>query len=103
MTYLDKERSDILREFYGLKAGNRVPTAKRLMEGIEAARQQGYADAIAAMRDQAHVYLSTSCLHDEHTHCQTEAQRYDGTPKVPATCKFCGAPCVCDCHEEEKP
>jgi hypothetical protein len=51
-----------------------------------------------------HEYLSTSCLHGEHGYCQskTGSTRADWAkvewPKVPASCKFCGAPCVCPCH-----
>lgn len=49
-----------------------------------------------------HRYLSTGCLHGDHDYCQTEARRYDGTTKIAATCKFCGAPCVCECHGEHE-
>lgn len=35
----------------------------------------------------AHSYLSTACLHQEHTVCRL-------------TCKFCVAACSCPCHEE---
>lgn len=60
-----------------------------------------------------HVYLSTGCIHGDtvlpdgrtgHEYCQTEAQRYDGTTKVAATCKVCGSPCTCPCHPgQEQP
>lgn len=53
-----------------------------------------------ACRLGAHVYLSTSCLHDEHEYCQAKAGRA-GTKK-PAECKFCTAPCVCRCHKEPR-
>lgn len=43
-----------------------------------------------------HVYLSTGCFHGEHHYCQSNTGAA-GT-KVPAQCKFCAAPCVCDCH-----
>lgn len=43
-----------------------------------------------------HVYLSTGCLHNEHTWCQSDTG--SNGAKVPATCKFCATPCVCDCH-----
>jgi hypothetical protein len=45
-----------------------------------------------------HRYLSTSCFHEEHDYCKTDALRYDGTHKIAATCKFCEAPCICACH-----
>lgn len=44
----------------------------------------------------AHVYLSTSCLHNEHGYCQSE--RGVTGDKTPAQCKFCAAPCICTCH-----
>lgn len=44
-----------------------------------------------------HAYLSTACLHGEHGYCQSDRC---GT-KVPAVCKFCSAPCGCDCHRPE--
>lgn len=50
----------------------------------------------------SHIYLSTACYHREHGYCQAE-QRPDGTPKVPGTCKFCGNPCTCYCHNEKDP
>lgn len=43
-----------------------------------------------------HVYLSTSCLHAMHDYCK--AKEGQAGPKTPATCKFCAAPCVCQCH-----
>lgn len=51
---------------------------------------------------QPHDYLSTGCLHGDHEYCKKEARRYDGTEKVAACCKFCGAPCICTCHVEEE-
>jgi hypothetical protein len=44
-----------------------------------------------------HEYLSTACLHGRHSYCAA-AERPDGTPKVPGSCKFCQAACVCECH-----
>lgn len=62
-----------------------------------------------------HLYLSTGCLHGKHDYCKSPrvthqplARRADGMvvvdnpttmPKRPAECKFCGAPCVCPCHD----
>lgn len=43
-----------------------------------------------------HVYLSTSCFHDQHTYCQSETGACGH--KIPGQCKFCAAPCVCPCH-----
>lgn len=47
---------------------------------------------------EGHVYLSTGCLHGEHAYCQARTGAVG--VKVPATCKFCAAPCVCPCHRE---
>lgn len=46
-----------------------------------------------------HHYLSTGCLHGEHGYCKAPTGAVGG--KVPATCKFCHAPCVCACHREQ--
>lgn len=46
-----------------------------------------------------HRYLSTACFHDNHAQCQAKTN-HDGDPKVPATCTWCSAPCVCDCHQQ---
>lgn len=49
------------------------------------------------MPDQlAHDYLSTACHHAQHDYCQAATGRVG--PKKPAVCKFCGAPCRCECH-----
>lgn len=50
---------------------------------------------------EGHEYLSTGCLHGEHIYCQSMTGR--AGPKVPASCKFCGARCQCWCHEEAVP
>jgi hypothetical protein len=44
-----------------------------------------------------HVYLSTGCRHHEHGYCQSHTGLSGA--KTPASCKFCGAPCVCPCHK----
>ncbi|MEV8477877.1 hypothetical protein [Streptomyces sp. NPDC051173] len=44
-----------------------------------------------------HVYLSTGCLHGDHEYCNGNTGA-NGT-KVPASCKFCAAPCQCACHQ----
>jgi hypothetical protein len=53
----------------------------------------------------AHDYLSTGCLHGDltlpdgrtgHEYCQGDTG-HAGT-KQPGQCKFCAAPCRCDCH-----
>jgi hypothetical protein len=47
-----------------------------------------------------HVYLSTSCFHGDHNYCKRETGLL-GT-KIPSVCKFCQAPCVCQCHSESE-
>lgn len=49
--------------------------------------------------DGQHRYLSTGCYHGHHDYCQ--AVTGHAGPKVPATCKFCAAPCVCACHQDQ--
>lgn len=62
---------------------------------------QAVLEKLRRMADQAqqdgHVYLSTSCLHGEHGYCQSHTGLSGA--KKPARCKFCEAPCVCDCHQ----
>jgi hypothetical protein len=55
-------------------------------------------EIVRAFRHNPHRYLSTGCLHGHHGDCQTQAVRYDGTPKIAASCKWCHAPCICRCH-----
>jgi hypothetical protein len=53
-----------------------------------------------------HTYLSTSCIHDEHSYCSSPEggnDHGDTWTKQPSSCKFCSAPCVCDCHRESTP
>lgn len=52
----------------------------------------------------AHVYLSTSCLHEKHENRQDLHEHCAGTvgtcgDKHPATCKWCDAKCQCPRHE----
>lgn len=55
-----------------------------------------------------HGYLGTGCADgrrlnrpEMHQYCATTVQRaVDAGIKVAGTCKHCGAPCVCPCHEE---
>ncbi len=46
-----------------------------------------------------HIYLSTACLHGQHAYCAA-CNRPDGTAKEPGQCKFCAAPCVCECGHQ---
>lgn len=47
-----------------------------------------------------HVYLATACLHGLHSYCKSDFG-VGGIPKTggPSQCKFCKAPCMCDCHD----
>lgn len=74
------------------------PSSPWLEEALAAARAQRREWEAAG-----HTYLSTACLHGQHDYCNTSI-RDDGGTKVPACCKFCGAPCVCDtpgCHSAQ--
>lgn len=54
---------------------------------------------VVALIGGRHRYLSTGCLHDDHDHCRSTVNATGGG-KVPGTCKFCSAVCVCWCHRE---
>jgi hypothetical protein len=58
--------------------------------------------AVLLTADGTHLYLSTSCLHDDHNHCRCD-HAITGNPKTAATCKFCPAACVCSCHQPAGP
>ena len=54
-----------------------------------------------------HEYLSTGCFHGDmvlpdgrsgHEYCQGDTGHAGS--KQPARCKFCHAPCICECHED---
>lgn len=45
-----------------------------------------------------HMYLSTGCLHGDHSYCRQNTGK--SGRKRPAACKFCQAPCICLCHQE---
>lgn len=47
-----------------------------------------------------HIYFSTSCFHGDHNYCKRETGLLGN--KIPGVCKFCQAPCVCRCHQEEE-
>jgi len=57
-----------------------------------------------------HSYLSTSCWHAQrasgpgeagrlHRYCQADTGHCGA--QVPHSCKFCGANCVCTCHDKD--
>ena len=48
-----------------------------------------------------HVYLSTSCLHNDHAYCQSMTG-LNGA-KRPGECKKCQAKCICGCHQQTTP
>jgi hypothetical protein len=48
-----------------------------------------------------HVYLSTGCYHKDHAYCQSMTG-LNGA-KRPASCKKCGARCICPCHQQTEP
>lgn len=52
-------------------------------------------------------YRSSACAHAPepgrealHLECQTNAIRYDGSPKVAAQCKYGNERCTCPCHDQ---
>lgn len=47
-----------------------------------------------------HVYLSTGCFHGDHDYCK--AMTGLNGAKRPASCKKCGAKCICGCHGAEE-
>ena len=56
----------------------------------------GHAGDVLHIDRDDHVYLSTSCWHDEHTYCQSNTGMCGH--KKPGECKFCSARCICPCH-----
>ena len=48
-----------------------------------------------------HIYLSTGCYHGDHAYCQNMTG-LNGA-KRPASCKKCGARCICPCHQQTEP
>lgn len=47
-----------------------------------------------------HIYLSTSCYHGVHSYCKNQTGLVGR--KIPGVCKFCEAPCICECHRKEE-
>lgn len=54
-----------------------------------------------ATSNDPHIYLSTGCYHGDHAYCQ--AMTGLNGAKRPASCKKCGAHCICDCHQQTEP
>ncbi len=50
------------------------------------------------MVDGEHYYLSTGCLHGQHSYCNAMTGM-QGVKRA-ARCKFCDAKCICPCHHE---
>lgn len=46
-----------------------------------------------------HDYYSTHCRHNNHEACKA-TELAPGVPRTPASCKTCGALCLCPCHDE---
>ena len=49
-----------------------------------------------ATSNDPHIYLSTGCYHGDHAYCQSMTGLAGA--KRPASCKKCGAKCICPCH-----
>ncbi|URN11327.1 hypothetical protein LUW77_03280 [Streptomyces radiopugnans] len=92
-----------------LACAEQAARAEAHLEGVSAEAdgwQRKYEQAerrLAQLRARSdrHVYLSTGCLHGQHGYCQ--GKNGLAGPKTPAQCKFCAAPCVCDCHHRDEP
>ncbi len=96
-------------------ASTRPETAAALVAAVDAYDAQpkatggvvkpGTVDGVGELS--SHHYLSTACLHateQGREHLHRYCQGVDGLAgrKKPAVCKFCDAPCTCDCHREER-
>ncbi|MCX4809025.1 hypothetical protein OG601_47170 [Streptomyces sp. NBC_01239] len=62
---------------------------------------RGAMEALTGGQASAHIYLSTGCLHGDHAYCQSMTG-LNGA-KRPASCKKCGAACICPCHTTKEP
>lgn len=92
----------------GHRSGGGTDHIERLRERLEELRARGsmtrpipwrmrWAAAWAALVQLAtgrHVYIATSCLHGDCSHCRS-GRRLDGGPKRPMCCKWCETPCRC--------
>jgi hypothetical protein len=56
--------------------------------------------APAGTEETEHVYLSTGCIHGDHTYCKNMTG-LNGA-KRPGECKHCGTKCICGCHNTEE-
>lgn len=64
------------------------------------------AQADVMLPDGTHTYFSTHCRHGNHQLCESNAitgltvvsERPVAIGKVPARCKGCASPCICECH-----
>lgn len=70
---------------YGTTDTEHAPDAIACVNGL-----LGEIDELVRQRNETrrHVYVSTACQHELHATCRL-------------TCKFCAAPCRCDCHEDQ--
>lgn len=64
-----------------------------------ATTEENIAQRVARDAEGKHIYLSTSCLHDDHEYCQRTTGHMG--LKEPTECKFCNRKCICTCHTEE--
>lgn len=56
--------------------------------------------AVLDEQPDGHVYLSTGCRHGDHAYCKNMTGMNGA--KRPASCKHCGARCICPCHADTK-
>ena len=78
----------------------------------EVAEPRGHLYPVGGLKSDGstHIYFSTGCRHGDmvlpdgrtgHEYCQGETGAVGA--KTPAQCKFCAAPCRCDCHQTPVP
>ncbi|MFC8676731.1 hypothetical protein ACFUEN_29100 [Streptomyces griseorubiginosus] len=90
------ERAEAERDAYGEQLDGGAETIAARTVEINRLTDELRRLAAAAPQPGQHVYLSTGCLHGQHTYCQN----VDGIAglKKPAQCKFCQTACICPCH-----
>jgi hypothetical protein len=59
--------------------------AERIDAALAEARRDTMSELLPVERRGLHPYTSTACMHGLHARCRL-------------SCKFCGAPCMCECH-----
>jgi len=93
---------DCLDTFHGMRNSDGTGPVERWQARVtprEYETWQTAAQAAGQATAGVHVYLSTGCLHGDHAYCKSMTG-LNGA-KRPASCKKCGAKCICGCHQEQ--